>query len=270
MIFKNYPFGLKPYQDSNLGIKCFSMPVRGEGDIYPIFNGDPVKIEKLNNIPTGNLAPLLAADYAADNDVTFLGVFLWCEYTTSDGKFVKQNYWPGSRAVQLKNDSINVYLETDPNALYIVQCSSSRARSDRGAGNFAGLANKLYGYLFFGISNYGALGAGINVDDIDESYSYEDGSSVKMNQLIGNYATGSSAVYADVGGSSVYSGQSGSCVMPAPGVNPHMKVVGFFSPGGISDVPLYATKGMYDIDAPGKVISRGSFNQIIVKLNNML
>jgi len=117
----NGAFGLRPV--AKLGQAANSTGTSGytpyeiaSGNSNVIYHGSPV-------IPlsTGYIDIVGAA---AGGSVSLVGAFMGCEYVSSTtGKTVWSNYWPGSGADS--NHPVKAFVEDDPNTLFVIATDAS-------------------------------------------------------------------------------------------------------------------------------------------------
>ena len=96
----NAPYGLIPFQSSVGAASNFENVQKqiAYNDTTKIYRGDPVKL-----LNTGYIAQWSAATDAK----YFAGVFLSCTYlSSSQGKVVQSQYWPGADVASTAQDSI--------------------------------------------------------------------------------------------------------------------------------------------------------------------
>ena len=114
-------YGLKPYVKSGQGSNSTGM---GNYTSYEIANGNSTAIYKgsvVIPLSTGFISLVGAAD---GGTVAPLGVFMGCEYVSSTpGKPVFSNYWPGSGADS--NHPIKAYVADDPNQVFVIASDAS-------------------------------------------------------------------------------------------------------------------------------------------------
>ena len=114
-------YGLKPYVKSGQGSNSTGM---GNYTSYEIANGNSVAIYKgqpVIPLDTGYIKAIASAD---GGTVAPLGVFMGCEYVSSTtGKPVFSNYWPGSGADS--NHPIKAYVADDPNQVFVIASDAS-------------------------------------------------------------------------------------------------------------------------------------------------
>ena len=114
-------YGLKPYVKSGQGSNSTGM---GNYTSYEIANGNSVAIYKgqpVIPLDTGYIKAIASAD---GGTVAPLGVFMGCEYLSSTtGKPVFSNYWPGSGADS--NHPIKAYVADDPNQVFVIASSAT-------------------------------------------------------------------------------------------------------------------------------------------------
>jgi len=109
-------FGFTQYQGGAGGAPTFAQSVRriASGNSTAIYTGDPVMpvVSTANGYIT----------QAAAGTTTLAGIFVGCKYlSTSLGRTVWSNYWPGSGAT----GDVEAYVIDDPNSRFIVQTSTT-------------------------------------------------------------------------------------------------------------------------------------------------
>ena len=121
MANSNGAFGLRPI--GKLGQAANSTGTTGytpyevaSGNSNVIYHGSPV-------IPLASgFIDIVGA--AAGGSVSLLGAFMGCEYVSSTtGKTVFSNYWPGSGADG--NHPVKAFVEDDPNTLFLIASDAS-------------------------------------------------------------------------------------------------------------------------------------------------
>jgi hypothetical protein len=114
-------YGLKPYNKTGGNSNSTGM---GNYTAYEIANGNSTAIYKgsvVIPLSTGYISLVGAAD---GGTVAPLGVFMGCEYVSSTtGKPVWSNYWPGSGADS--NHPIKAFVADDPNQVFVVASDAS-------------------------------------------------------------------------------------------------------------------------------------------------
>jgi len=114
-------YGLKPYVKSGQGSNSTGT---GNYSMYEIKNDNSTAIYKgsvVIPLSTGFITLVGAAD---GGTVAPLGVFMGCEYVSSTtGKPVFSNYWPGSGADS--DHPIKAYVADDPNQIFVIASDAS-------------------------------------------------------------------------------------------------------------------------------------------------
>ena len=101
MANNNAPYGLLPFQSAVGAASNFEHVIKpiAYNDTTKIYTGDPVKL-----LNTGYIAQWSAATDAK----FFAGVFAGCTYlSSSQGKMVQANFWPGADVASTAQDSIS-------------------------------------------------------------------------------------------------------------------------------------------------------------------
>jgi len=116
MANSNGSFGLRPLRklgegSNSTGVANYTMYEIANGNTSKIYHGSPVL-----PLSTGYIDIVGAA---AGGTVSLVGVFMGCEYVSSTtGKPVWSNYWPGSGANS--NHPVKAYVADDPNQLFVI------------------------------------------------------------------------------------------------------------------------------------------------------
>jgi hypothetical protein len=115
-------FGFKPYGTASGPVnfaESHNPPYRiASGYGTAIFYGDAVR---MNNSPTGYIERWAAGDGGTATYI-LAGIFVGCSYySTSQRKWVWNNYWPGADAT----GDVDAYVVDDPNAQFLVQSNGS-------------------------------------------------------------------------------------------------------------------------------------------------
>ena len=108
--------GFQQYYGGSGGAPTFGMTPRliASGNGTAIYFGDPVM--PVISTATGYITQ------GSPGSTTLAGIFAGCKYlSTSQKRTVWSSYWPGSDA----NGDVEAYIIDDPNAQFIVQCSTS-------------------------------------------------------------------------------------------------------------------------------------------------
>lgn len=108
--------GFQIYYGGSGGAPTFQNSVRliASGNGTAIYFGDPVM--PVVSTATGYITQ------GSPGTTTLAGIFIGCKYlSTSQKRVVWSNYWPGSDAT----GDVTAYVVDDPNAQFIVQCSTS-------------------------------------------------------------------------------------------------------------------------------------------------
>lgn len=117
----NAPFGFLRIGTSS-GVPNYAQdanpPWRIAYNAGAIYYGDLVRLTSASD--TGYIIQATAADSTIPN----VGVFYGCSYfSTSQKKTIFNNYWPGTDVAS--GNDVTAYVETDPNALFMVQAGAS-------------------------------------------------------------------------------------------------------------------------------------------------
>jgi hypothetical protein len=119
MTASSAPFGFIPSREAT------GYGTRGEnkfeGAIPSGYATDIYKYQPVKMTTAGQLQPAVSS---AD----FIGVFMGCEYTGTDGRRRVSNYWPGGTAI-LSGTTVTSYIMDDPNSVFEVQTDGSLAQS---------------------------------------------------------------------------------------------------------------------------------------------
>ncbi len=152
MANRNGSFGLRPLMkqcsgSNSTGTNNYSFYEIANGNTNKIYHGTPV-------IPlsTGFIDVVGAA---AGGTVGLLGVFQGCEYVSSTtGKPVFSNYWPGSGADS--NHPVKAYVNDDPMQLYVIA-------SDATLTNEAGARAAVFANANFSTATTGTDATGVSL-----------------------------------------------------------------------------------------------------------
>ena len=152
MANSNGSFGLRPLMkqgsgSNSTGTNNYSFYEIANGNTNKIYHGTPV-------IPlsTGFIDVVGAA---AGGTVGLLGVFQGCEYVSSTtGKPVFSNYWPGSGADS--NHPVKAYVNDDPMQLYVIA-------SDATLTNEAGARAAVFANANFSTATTGTDATGVSL-----------------------------------------------------------------------------------------------------------
>ena len=112
----NDKWGLRPLSklgsgSNSTGVSSYSMYEIASDNTTKLYHGQPV-------IPLAS-GYIDAAGAAAGGTVSLLGVFQGCEYiSSSTGKPVWSNYWPGSGANS--SHAVKAFICDDPNQLFVI------------------------------------------------------------------------------------------------------------------------------------------------------
>ena len=112
------PFGLRPVHHPSGEIR----PTRAliaSGYATSIYQGDPVLRASTGYI---NIAGATGA---------FIGAFMGCEFTGTDGRYRYSNFWTASTAT-LASADVTCWITQDPNIVYEIQANGSVPFSDIG------------------------------------------------------------------------------------------------------------------------------------------
>jgi hypothetical protein len=181
----NAPFGLRPVSSITGGnwtekVNEYYISASADGTATyatSIFTGDPVIWNPvIANQGGGTIARYgFNTDYnAGTNTVSVLGVFMGCEYfstNTATNNLIKSAYWPASTQV-VAGTKIKAYVIDDPNVVYDIQVSTWNNTLNEARFPY-GLMGQNFGF--------GLGGGGANL--------------VPQNPATGSIITGQSAVY---------------------------------------------------------------------------
>jgi len=116
------------------------------GNATAIYFGDVVRY--VVGAPTGYLTQWTAGDGATSTQIP-VGIFIGCSYySTSQRKFIWNNYWPGSDAT----GDVDAFVVDDPNALWKVQAATGVTITQTSLGLNADIASTPSGSTTTGIS----------------------------------------------------------------------------------------------------------------------
>lgn len=108
--------GFQQYYGGSGGAPTFQQTTRliASGNGTPIYTGDPVM--PVISSATGYITQ------GSPGSTVIAGIFVGCKYlSTSQKRTVWSSYWPGSDAT----GDVTAYVIDDPNAQFIVQCSTT-------------------------------------------------------------------------------------------------------------------------------------------------
>jgi hypothetical protein len=137
MANSNSPFGFRRYQGAGY-TPTYEPTTFGYAGVYggiaynagAIYQGDPCC-----RAGSGASTLVQSAGSATTSSVTAVGIFNGCKYlSTSQKRTIWSNYWPGSDVTSANGVTIEAYVDTDPNSLWVAQTDSTGfATADIGA-----------------------------------------------------------------------------------------------------------------------------------------
>lgn len=274
MIQSNIPTGFTVWQNgvtASNNLATFTLPIKS-GLASSIGYGDPVCFDGaypsngLGGIPSGGIrAATTVTDLAAATVPPIVGIFVGCKYAPSgSGSTQTINFksWVGGTTTSNGQDA-EAEVVIDPNQIFSIMCSSSIGVGNNYFGLSAAGGIGSNGYLGLGITGQAGVGS-----QFPNNVIYPDGALLQQNPT-GVSSTGYSGVYLDIGGGG--GGATGVGVTASRsqvvilGLEPTLNNYANFNQYTMPN--MYATKPGIDNSLSPAVVTPGSFNRVLVRIN---